>query len=195
MNIDYNGTTEFNFEEWIRQGRESGLFNNELHPPMIPPQTPHPQAWTMQAPLFDLAEGWTLYLWMVVFSVFLGSIIFYPFSNIVITLITKRNFRDVLATIGPAVMGAGWIIGISPTPYWSMRVTLIGLLMSSACVLYAVIRRQMDETCIDYTRTDAADMDEVYRRVPESIWTPLKPLLIIGLGILLWDLQLWWHGQ
>jgi hypothetical protein len=188
MKTDYYNETpsmEFDFEEFIQQFWESPEEWFRQEPQMadlLPDNFFHQESrsWATDTPLFAPAEGWPMYLQMVIFSLFFMTIILYPISNIILTMITKRTVRHTIAAIGPAIMGLGWIIGISPSPENSALITITGLLLSLSCVLYEVIRRQMTV--------------EQEHDVKSGALTPLRPILIIGLGILFWHLQLWFFG-
>ena len=184
-------TIEFDFEERIRQLWESPeeFFRPEPWRTNLLPDTFGSQSqgytWATDTPLFAPLEGWPLYAQMIIFSLFFASIILYPIGNVVITMIAKRTVRDTLAAIGPAIIGIGWIVGISPYE-GSVLITVTGFLISLACVLYEVIRRQMAQM---------QEEEQEQEHVPSNILAPLRPILIIGAGILLWHLQLMFFGH
>ena len=183
----YNETPpiEFDFEELIQQFWESPeeWFRQEPRMADLLPDSffyQESRSWATDTPLFAPAEGLPMYLQMIIFSLFFMTIILYPIGNIIITMITKRTVRHTIAAIGPALMGIGWIVSISPSPENSVLITIAGFLLSSVCVLYEVIRRQM--------------IIEQEHDVKSSALAPLMPIFIIGLGILFWHLQLMFFG-
>ena len=111
----YNEAVE-NMIERIREGWESpeGFFGQpqpwQIEQPagLLNPQPAY--TWATDTPIFAVLDGWPMYVQMVAFSLFLMTIVFYPFGNVVITAILKKTVKDTIAAVGPVIMAAGWIL-------------------------------------------------------------------------------------
>jgi len=162
-----------NIEEQIQQFWESpeGFFDPSPWTPQLPMATPHPSAGVADAP----AE---IIIFSIIFSLYLGAMIFYPIGNIIIIAITKRTMHYIIASLGPAIMAAGWLVSLNPDLEYSLLITVCGLLLCLVCVLHEIIRRQK-----------AIEQDQEAK--PDKLITTLRPIIIIGVGILLWELQQW----
>jgi len=151
-----------------------GLFN--------PPQSNLLQN---NAPIFALApDGWFLYVQIIIILAYMIMMLIYPIAKIIEGIALKRVFGAIVS-VGSLVMGVGWFLSLGPAPEYSILVSVGGVLLSSACVLYELIRRGITAT----------EQDDELAKTNVSIMVTTKPILAIGVSILIWHMLLWLWGQ